>query len=162
MRINLLIFAFIFLLTYCGKINNSQFPKTQSDNNTKSVVLLIWGSFWCPNCSRDIPEIQKRLKSLNVNGVYNLVLYVPTGYNQLSKPSLEIAQEYKNKIAFDGTALPDPWFWTTYKTYFPQYKEQVPAAVLLDENNNVIKLFPPGATTFVIEDIVGSILEILM
>lgn len=157
----LLMVTTLLLVTHCGKKGNLSPPDMHSDTNTKSVTLLLWGAFWCPNCSKDIPEIQKRLKNLNIEGSYNLILYVPTGYNQLSKPTEEITKEYKEKIAFEGDALPDPWFWVTYKKYFPNHTEQVPAAVLLDENNNVIQLFPSGATTFVIEDIIGAILGAL-
>lgn len=170
MKYNFLLIMFVLILYGCGKeatqdphkITPDPTPPTPHKNDgKKSVTLMLWGAFWCANCKRELPEVQTQLKIRLGDDFENvkLQLWVPTGALPNEKPTIEVANQYRDKLKMEAEAFIDPWRWKTFRSYLKGVKTGMPAGVLLNENGEVLKIFIPGMTTFVPEEIVNSVAE---
>lgn len=117
---------------------------TQLTPSSSSLTLVLWGVPWCATCHKTIPQTQFKTKEMLGNDYSKVAfqLWVPTGNRPVDRPTLEVAEQFKEKLGIDAQVFIDPWHFTTYKQYFHDKTVTLPAAVLLDKDENVVALFP--------------------
>jgi len=122
------------------------------------VTLRLFGAPWCTECKHDFPILRDALASEFAKADSQIYgeLYVPTGNDSLEPPSQVQTDAYRDFLKLPFTAINDPWKWQTFKAQV-QDKRELPAAVIMDKNGVVLKVFKPGKTTFVVSEIVAYV-----
>lgn len=152
------VIAGLFALASCGKATQGG---KQDPLPTKNVELVLFSAPWCTKCKDKHPKIQEQIKAATVYAPHiKFKLFVTTGALSNEPPTQQLAEDYNtNDLHIDGPAFADEWRWKTFRKLLPGTPMELPAAVLLDDAGNVLKAFPPGEGTFVVDDIVSTSLE---
>ena len=126
----------------------------------KRTSLFLFGAGFCTKCKTQFPDINHKLTEMPAHqrGLLDLKLYYVAGDPSNVRPTQDLADGYRDSYLSLAVALPDlPWRWFTFRAMLPGVKLDVPAAVVLDEENQVIKRFTAGDTTFVPAEIVSFV-----
>lgn len=157
-----LLFTTLILLG-CGKAatgptDDPAKPPTPPDGGGTKVTLRLFGAPWCTNCKAAFPQINAALKAdlTKQNAAVKGEVYVTTGETPAQRPTPEIAAAYRDFLKMDFTPFADEWKWKKFQEQVQQNRE-LPAAVVMDKDGKVIKVFRPGPTTFVVEDVVAFV-----
>jgi thiol-disulfide isomerase/thioredoxin len=131
-------------------------PETNSGD--KKLTLAVFGAPSSADSQNLLPTLQTELNKLTdaQKKTLDVVLYVPTASTVNDPPTQEIAEQYVASIGFKGRAVADEWKWKMFKKYVGGAL-QLPAAAVIDLDDNVIKAFHAGATSFVPTDILASV-----
>lgn len=168
MKRSLLLFSLVALMLLgCGRAATKRgqepsrppdAPTTPTTTAAKTYTLRLFGAPWCTNCKSDFPKINDalRVELTAEKPRVKAELFVTTGDTASQRPTQEIATAYRDFLKLDSTAHVDEWPWKKFREQVQQDRK-LPAAVVLDSDNNVIKVFIPGPTTFIAEEIVAFI-----
>lgn len=159
------IIALISLIS-CGKPPKRRSdPVTPPDNPTEptptptpvetKLILRIFGAPWCTNCKTDFPKINEALAKELAAGVRGEI-YVETGTSPSVAPTAEDAQSYRDRVATNFSPFADEWPWKQFRKQV-QPERKLPAAVVMDKDGNILKVFNPGPTTFVVDEVVAYV-----
>lgn len=141
--------VFLLALSGCGLkpagSNDAIFPSDPANQSILSVY--VFSAPWCAECNRELPELKQKylneLSSSQQNRV-KVTVYVVTGKTPGQVATQEVADEYGGSLNLPFTMLADKYY-KTYRTFFEE-GNAIPAAVLLDDKQQVIKLYEPGST----------------
>lgn len=162
-------FLLLVVLSGCGRYYaggqpaRPPAPPTPTPTNFvsgKRTGLYVFGAGFCSKCKTQFPDLNRRLGELTSHerGLLNLKLYYVAGDPSNVRPTQDLADGYRENYLPLAVALPDlPWRWFNFKALLPDVKLDVPAAVVLDENDQVIKRYPAGDTTFVPAEIASFV-----
>lgn len=141
----------LFLVTSLGcglKPAGSNEAVTPSDPNTQSALsVYVFSAPWCAECNRELPELKQKYLNELSNSQQNRVgvtVYVVTGKTPGQVATQEVADEYGASLGLPFVMVADKNY-KTYRTFFED-GNAIPAAVLLDDKKQVIKLYEPGST----------------
>lgn len=135
--------------TSCGlKPAGSNEALTPTDPTVQSALsVYVFSAPWCAECNRELPELKQKylteLSSAQQNRV-SVTVFVVTGKTPGQAATQEVAEEYGASLNLPFTMVADKYY-KTYRTFFEE-GNAIPAAVLLNENKGVIKLYEPGST----------------
>ncbi len=126
----------------------------------KDITLALFGAPWCSECKTAMPAIQAELDALkpSVSAFVRTKLYVTTSANPSVPPTQQVADEYREAVHLKGTTEPDPWRWTHFRKWIGG-SFTLPAAVVLNDGGEVLRVFRAGPTTFVPTEIVSAAVE---
>lgn len=164
MRSIILVALFSFFLEGCGKVprRHRGEPVTPPDTNTptdpgdppeKKLVLRMFGAKPCGVCKTAFPEILAGI-SAELPLIQGEV-YVPVGENWQDAPSDTITKDYRDHVNKDFAAVTDEG-WAAFRLQV-QKDRKLPGIVVLDMQGNVLRVFKPGPTTFIVPEIVTYI-----
>lgn len=122
------------------------------------LTLRLFGAPWCTNCKSDFPKINEALRNelTGANASVRGELYVETGETPSKPPTEDIAKSYRDFLKLEAVAYADDWPWKKFREQV-QPDRKLPGAVVMDKDGNVLKVFIPGPTTFVAEEIVSFV-----
>ncbi len=139
---------------YCEEMVEAKDPNPSE----LKVNLRLFGAPWCSTCKHDFPEICKGLAAdfaatpLRIRGE----LYVPTGANPVDQPDLQTTIAYRDYEKLPFFAFNDEWPWKTFRAQV-QKDRLLPAAVVMDAEGKILRVFKPGPTTFQVPEILSYI-----
>ncbi len=122
----------------------------------KRTTLTVFGAGFCTKCKAQFPEINQLLSQLSAKerALLDIKLFYVAGEPSNVRPTQELAESYRDNYFPLAQPEPDlPWRWANFKLMLPGVKLDVPAAVVSDENGQILKRFPAGDTTFVSAEI---------
>ncbi len=131
-------------------------PETQSGD--KRLTLAVFGAPWSADAQSQIPALQAELDKLSEaqKKALDVVLYVPTASAVNEPPTQEIAEQYLGLIGLKARAVADEWKWKNFKKYVGG-SLTLPAAAVIDLDDNIIKAFHSGATSFLPSEIAATV-----
>ena len=115
-------------------------PSPEEEEEVEKVKLFVFSAPWCEPCHvlhRGLMGQVEKLTHVEVT------TYVETGAGQNQQPTEASCKLYKEKLGASYAFVPDPWRSQLYKKYIGN-SVIIPAAVVLDANNNVIRRFTAG------------------
>jgi thiol-disulfide isomerase/thioredoxin len=124
----------------------------------KRLTLAVFGAPWSAEAQSQIPALQTELDKLtdSQQKALDVVLYVPTASMVNDPPTQEIAEQYLRAIGLKGRAIADEWRWKNFKKYVGG-SLTLPAAAVIDLDDNPIKAFRSGATSFLPSEILTTV-----
>lgn len=152
-----------FLLVGCGRqvTSGGGAPSTPppTDPVKAKFTLVLFGAPWCTNCKSEFPKINEGLKGelTKPSALIQGSLLVTSNATPSEKPTQEAADTYRNFLKMDFSAAPDEWRCKKYKQWVKLTSCAIPAGVLLDDKENVVLTFEPGATTFNSERVISEV-----
>lgn len=146
-------------LVHCGKRNIGG----QQVGEGEPVKLLVFGAPWCEPCTEELKEFHHTLpKALGgLVARVQLQVYVVTDVNKQEPDDQEVAEYAATMKAQHGIEFPmvkDKWPYEEYRKYF-QRPGPIPANVVLDKDNNLLKAFKAG--TFKTADVINYLIDVL-
>ena len=152
----------VLSLGSCGKSTGTggqpATPPAPPPGAGDKVTLRLFGAPWCTDCKHDFPEIRDALaeelakKDSRIYGE----LYITTANDANEAPNQAHSEAYRDFLKLPFAVVNDPWKWQTFKAQI-QTDRRLPAAVVMDKDGNVLKVFKPGKTTFVVPEIVAYV-----
>jgi len=144
---------FLLLAVGCGKVVTPPVPPPITPPANLRTTLLLFSAGFCKVCKQVLPEIDAGLKDKpNLTTRLWLVAGDPANVH----PTEAMALEYGKHYAPSALAMPDAWRWIMFKNMVGSNLE-VPAAVVLGEDGNIIKKFlATGFSSIDVVDYVGK------
>lgn len=137
----------IFCLFGCGKGGGAGTQQQGGGNppGKVAVSLYLFSAPWCVNCNSELPAINDQLKNLSSvqQAALSSVAYVVSGDQPSAPPTQQIADEYHQKLNVNFKFVADLPRYQEYRQFFSTGYD-IPAAVVLDKNGQVLKKFAPG------------------
>ncbi len=151
--------ALLLVSTRCGlKPAGSIDTVTPINPNPTGSTLSVYvfSAPWCAECNRELPLLKSKfLTELNAEqqSKVSVRVYVVTGKTAGQVATQEISDEYGKSLELPFTMVADKYY-KTYRQYFEE-GYAIPAAVLLNNNKQIIQLYEPGSTN--LEDLFAKI-----
>ncbi len=139
------VLALLFISTSCGLKPAGSNEAASVPNSSLSVY--VFSAPWCAECNRELPVLKEKYfteLTLSEQSQVSVSVFVVTGKTPGQAASQEVADEYGNSLGLPFTMLPDK----SYKMYRKYFEEgnAIPAAVLLNNNQQAIQLYEAGST----------------
>lgn len=111
------------------------------------LKVLFFATPWCVYCHQYLPELQKLVDDRLSDQLdrFSVQVLIETGDSSSSRPTQEAADAYQTELGIRFPVSPDSWRWKTFRKYFPDEDLAIPASVVLDGDETVLKAFPPGS-----------------
>jgi hypothetical protein len=135
----------------CGSNTN-----TVNQSASEKLNLYLFAAENCAPCREELSQLGPKLHSAlgDKYSQVNISVVVTNGKDSGTHPTADIADNFKNMIGFEFTAIADPWNRKTYRRFFGQDSTgSIPAAVVTDAADQNPVLFQPA--TFVPDQIVN-------
>ena len=140
-------FSFLLLVWGCGKGGTNNNPTPPPVTGADKLTLALFAAPWCQNCPKELQELDQRFKGFTKSAQVTTIVYITSGDYPRMPPSQDIADKYKTKLGVGFNFQVDPWPLTYYRRYIQADGQDLPAAVILDEKGNAVKLLAPGQYT---------------
>ena len=164
--------AFLPLLFACGRyyaggqpVRPPVEPVTPPAIEGKRTTLTVFGAGFCSKCKTQFPELSQSISTMSAaeKKILDVKMYLVAGEPSNVHPTQDLADQYKDAHFTVANSFPDlPWRWANFKINMPGARLEVPAAVVSDENGQIIKRFPAGETSFVPAEIFAFIQSRIM
>jgi len=157
----------LFSLMGCGRYNAGGQPTRPPVEPTpppvvegRRTTLIVFGAGYCGDCKINFPVISQGIANLPASKrqFLDVKMYYTAGDPGSIHPTQSGADSYRDAHFVLATPFPDlPWRWANFKKYLPGKPLLVPAAVVLDSDNLVVKTYTAGSTTFVPAEILAFV-----
>ncbi len=165
-RVTLIAFT-LFTLIGCGRyyaggapVRPAPEPTPFAGGEGRNTTLIVFGAGFCGDCKVDFPKVNEGIAALPepLRQKLEVKLFYVSGDPGLVRPTPDAALAYKEAHFVLATPFADlPWMWSNFKSLNPGVPLRVPHAVVLDEEQKVVKRYTSGKTSFVPSEIVAFV-----